>query len=240
MKYLEEIKKESFKEEYEKDYFKNEKYLMASFPTNNLEMYYAPFDYINKNAKVVIIGITSGQSQMEKAFYSFINSHHEQKSDEQALKDVKSNSSFAGPMRKNLISMLDEIGLNKRLNLISCDGLFGINRGLLHSTSALKYPIFKNGKNYTGSSPSPVKNKFLWNSINSNLVPELSNFENKLIIPLGKSVGEILEKLASENKLNNNIILKGFPHPSGANGSRFSQFKENKETMTEVINSWNI
>jgi hypothetical protein len=34
---------------------------------NNLQMYFAPFDYINYKAKIIIIGITPGFSQMEIA-----------------------------------------------------------------------------------------------------------------------------------------------------------------------------
>ncbi|WP_446810585.1 hypothetical protein ACH50O_03080 [Methylomonas sp. 2BW1-5-20] len=33
----------------------------------NLECYYAPFDYINVDAKIILVGITPGATQMNKA-----------------------------------------------------------------------------------------------------------------------------------------------------------------------------
>ena len=51
---------------------------------------------------------------------------------------------------------------------------------------------------------------------------------------------EILLKIQSENKLNGNFILNGFPHPSGANGHRAKQFETNKESMKEIIKEWKV
>ena len=34
----------------------------------NIEIYYAPFDYINPKAKIVIVGITPGLQQMIQSF----------------------------------------------------------------------------------------------------------------------------------------------------------------------------
>ena len=98
--------------------------------------------------------------------------------------------------------------------------------------------MFNNGKNYTGSSPSPLKSEILWQQIEKSFIPEINKFNGKLIIPLGKSVNEVLSKIQSENNLNNNFILNGFPHPSGANGHRAKQFENNKEEMKSIIEEW--
>jgi len=238
MNYFEKIKNEPLKDKYLKVDLLKEDYLMDK--EKGLEIYYAPFDYINKSASVVIVGITPGWSQMEKSFKTFISEVNNSSTYSIALRKVKTESSFAGSMRTNLIKMLDELGLNSKLNLLSCEELFNTDNELLHSTSALKYPVFKNGKNYTGSSPSPIENEFLWGQIEKNLVDELSYFEDKLIIPLGKNVNNILTKLESVNKLNSNCVLRGFPHPSGANGHRAKQFETNKVSMINKINTWKV
>ena len=67
---------------------------------------------------------------------------------------------------------------------------------------------------------------------------EINNFENKLIIPLGKNVNDVLVKLKAENKIKSNLILEGFPHPSGANGHRATQFNLNKIAMKKDIEKW--
>ena len=55
-------------------------------------------------------------------------------------------------MRTNLVKMLDHIGANHYLRLSSSAELFGTRKDLVHYTSALRYPVFKNGENYSGSS----------------------------------------------------------------------------------------
>ncbi len=236
MKFKDKLKSEPLKESYSKGELLTKEYLVAS--ENKIEIYYAPFDYINMDASIIIVGITPGWSQMEKSFKTIIRELQMNKSFSSGLKKVKSESSFAGSMRNNLIKMLNELELNEKLNINSTNELFDLDNNILHSTSAIKYPVFNNGKNYTGSSPSALKSKMLWEQIEKYFIPEINNFKNKLIIPLGKSVNEILLKLHSENKLNDNFILNGFPHPSGANGHRAKQFELNKESMKGIIEKW--
>ena len=68
----------------------------------------------------------------------------------------------------------------------------------------------------------------------------MSLFKSKLIIPLGKTVSEILSQIKSDGKLNENILLDGFPHPSGANGHRKKQFQMNSSNMAKKIKDWKI
>lgn len=44
-------------------------------------------------------------------------------------------------MRKNLIEMLDELELNKKIHLKSCKELFNSHDELLHMTSVIQYPV---------------------------------------------------------------------------------------------------
>ncbi|MDD6244455.1 MAG: hypothetical protein PUB03_02200 [bacterium] len=62
-------------------------------------------------------------------------------------------------MRKNLIEMLDELELNKKIHLKSCKELFNSHDELLHTTSVIPYPVFINDKNYTGSNPKILDNE---------------------------------------------------------------------------------
>lgn len=52
-----------------------------------------------------------------------------------------------------------------------------------------------------------------------------------LIIPLGKTVEGLLQRMEEEGLLGECGILHGFPHPSGANGHRRKQFAEHREAM---------
>ncbi len=72
---------------------------------------YAPFDHVSAAARVVIIGITPGRQQ---ALAVLLEAHRQLKAGrplEEAAKAAKETASFAGPMRPNLIAMLDHVGL---------------------------------------------------------------------------------------------------------------------------------
>ena len=73
---------------------------------------------------------------------------------DEVLRRAKGVAAFAGLMRSNLIWMLDGIGLSHHLGLETSGELFDGHSKLLHSTSAVLYPAFINGKNY-GGTPSP-------------------------------------------------------------------------------------
>ena len=106
MKFEKEIRNEIQKDSYTKEDLMKEKYLVSS--EGKIEIYYAPFDYINVKASIVIVGITPGWSQMEKSFKTIIKELSKNDDFSLALKKVKSESSFAGSMRNNLIKMLDD------------------------------------------------------------------------------------------------------------------------------------
>ena len=118
----------------------------------NIEIYYAPFDYINTKAKIVIVGITPGLQQMLQS-YEVINQG-------KSLKEVKDLSSFKGSMRTGLIKYLDELKINDILKIKSCESLFNKNSKYLHTTSLVKYPVFDKGKNYSGANILKKKNTF--------------------------------------------------------------------------------
>ena len=87
----------------------NNKFLINK--DKNIEIYYAPFDYLNSDAKIMIVGITPGLQQMLQSF-QVIN-------DGKSLKEVKDLSSFKGSMRTALIKYLDELEVNKKLKIYS-------------------------------------------------------------------------------------------------------------------------
>ena len=191
----------------------------------NIEIYYAPFDYINTKAKIVIVGITPGLQQMLQS-YEVINQG-------KSLKEVKDLSSFKGSMRTGLIKYLDELKINDILKIKSCESLFNKNSRYLHTTSLVKYPVFDKGKNYSGA--NILKKKILLDFIEKNFLEELKTLEKSIIIPLGNTVSSTIEYLNNKYNLKLRCFLKGFPHPSGANARKNIQFKENKRNMNLLL-----
>ena len=193
----------------------------------NIEIYYAPFDYINSKAKIVIVGITPGLQQMTQSFQVI--------KDGKSLKKVKDLSSFKGSMRTTLIKYMDELKINKKLKIKSCESLFNLDSKYLHTTSLVKYPVFDKGKNYSGV--NILKKKILLDFIEDNFLKELEMHQNSIIVPLGNTVSSTIDYLNIKHQLNLRCFLKGFPHPSGLNVRKNIQFEENKKEMLRLLKS---
>ena len=233
-KYYNKIKKLT---NFDKENILNEKFKL--YKEDNMTIYYAPHnETINNNAKIFIVGITPGWTQTSIAYKTAHNGLINNLEPELIKKECKRNSRFAGSMRKNLIEMLDELNLNNKLHLDSCSELFENKDYLLHTTSIIPYPVFINGKNYTGSNPKIMNNNVLYSYVKKYFYKETDNLQNALIIPLGKAVEEILQQMIKENLIKEKQCLLGFPHPSGANGHRKSQFKENKNKLLNIIEDY--
>ena len=201
----------------------NNKFLVNK--ENDIEIYYAPFDYVNPKAKIMIVGITPGLQQMLQSF-EVIN-------EGKSLKEVKNLSSFKGSMRTTLVKYLNELKVNKKLKIKSCESLFNKDNKYLHTTSLVKYPVFDKGKNYSGA--NILKKRMLLDFIEKNFLKELKIHQNNIIIPLGNTVSSTIEYLNNKYNLKLLCFLEGFPHPSGANARKNIQFKENKSRMLELL-----
>lgn len=237
--YKEAIKKLPLKDKYTKEELLKDDFLVDK--ENNIEIYYAPHnEYLNYKAKIFIIGITPGFQQMSTAISTARKGLEAGEDIESIQYKCKVAGRFSGSLRKNIISMLDGIELNEVLNIKSCSELFSDKDYLLHTVSLIPYPVFVKKQNYTGHTPKLIKSEFLMKYIYENFINELKQLENYneiILIPLGRAVEEVLLKLANEEVINENQILKNFPHPSGANVNRLVQFEENKLQMINFIKS---
>lgn len=191
--------------------------------SGDLAMHYAPFEFVQANAKVVLVGITPGAFQAATALRVLRDALSEGLQDIEALKRAKFSASFSGTLRKNLIAMLDSIGLNRKLGVDSCIDVFADGSELVQFTSALRFPVFNNGDNYSGS-PAIARCGFLSPISDRWLREEASALPDAAWIPLGKEPAAALDRLVSGGFLQANQVMDGLPHPSGANAERISYF----------------
>ena len=106
---------------------------------------------------------------------------------------------------------------------------------MLHTASAIRYPVFQGDANYTGQNPRIIRSPMLMQLARAMLVPELNSIPEAVIVPCGKSVEELLQALTDEGLLKSRRWLRGFPHPSGANGHRKRLFAENRTDLQEQL-----
>jgi len=201
-------------------------------------IYWIPFERLNSGAQLIIVGLTPGMSQMEEAFTAARDALRLGMARDEVLAAVDRAASFAGVMRTNMVRMLDLIGLPEALNVRSTEDLFGSSEELVHTTSALRYPVFVNGKNYSGGSPAVDRSPLLTSYVVKTLEPELAAVPNALVLPLGKATEGCLRMLIDGGSLDEERCVFGFPHPSGGNGHRVRQFRENEQLLRAKIERW--
>lgn len=189
-----------------------------------VQMVYAPFDHVNLAAKIVVVGMTPGAYQAENAQAAAASALRSGKSLDEASRMAKAHASFSGePMRSNLVAMLDNIGVASLLGLQSTESLWSTDSNLVHFTSALRYPVFIDGKNWSGS-PDMVRTPRLREWLLKYTGAELSVLREALIVPLGPKVAAAMKHLAGLGMIESDLILDGLPHPSGANAERIAYF----------------
>lgn len=194
-----------------------------------IRVVYAPFDHIEKRAKLVVVGITPGVTQAVNALQAAFNSRREGHTLEQSLAAAKLTASFSGgAIRSNLVSMLDAIGVARYFDVASTSAMFSPGAKDVHFTSALRYPVFVNGKNYNGS-PDMLRTPILKQQIDTYLAEEARALPNAIWLPLGPKAEAAVGHLATHGLLNSKRILKGMPHPSGANAERVAVFLGRKK-----------
>lgn len=228
-----------------KDKYTKEEILISDFlieKDGDIEIYYtAHNEYINRKAKVFIVGITPGFQQMSTSIATARKQLEKGTNIDEIIYLCKKAGRFSGSLRKSIISMLDELKLNEQFNIVSCSELFEEKDYLLHTISLIPYSVFVKHKNYSGHTPKLIKSKLLMKYVRENFISELSNLDNKkdiLIIPLGRAVEEVLLQLSEEGLILKDQILIGFPHPSGANVNKAEQFNINKKDMIHKIKSF--
>ncbi|MBI1452455.1 hypothetical protein IL972_11100 [Acinetobacter sp. FL51] len=197
-----------------------------------LSSYYAPFEAINPMAQVIFVGICPGKAQWQHAIAVAKTGLESNIPFATLLKQIKSESAFRGPMRRNIVHLLDYVGLHHKLGIESSQNLFEQDQERVHMTSVLRHCILHKGQNYNGSTPDMLKNDFLQQHIQKNFITEIQQLSPTAVyIPMGLSVAQVLYHLASLGYLKESQILAGFPHPSGANSERIQYFLEQKTAL---------
>ena len=206
--------------------------------TDKFEICYAPFEHLNPEARLVIVGITPGKTQMLNALREARRQLDADATPIQALISAKRTGAFSGPMRPNLISMLDRVGLPQRFGLHTANDFFGAASNLLQSTSVLQNPVFlADGRNYNGT-PNMTRTGALTEQLMSGFAKSASLLPKAYFLPLGPKVSEALVFLAEKGTLDGSRVLHGMPHPSPASMERINYFlgKKLREHLSNKTN----
>lgn len=206
---------------------------------NRISIYYAPFDAVNKDARLVLVGITPGKTQMRNAIVE-ARRHLTtgSASPMAALTAAKAIGGFSGPMRANLVALLDRIGVAAALDLSSSAELFGAARPLLQTTSVLPFPVFVDGEDYRGT-PDPVSHPLLRSQIETHFRPLVESLPTAAFVPLGPVPTKVLSWMVGQGALTAERVLEGLPHPSLQNAERINYFlgRKGREQLSAKTNA---
>ena len=213
----------------------------AKASNRSISIAFAPFDHLNRDADLVIVGLTPGKTQMRAALLEARRLLRLGVAIEDVAPAVKAHASFAGPLRGNLVAMLDHIGLATHFGLRSTASFWTTERNRVQFASALHYPVFVDGNNYSGN-PDLLATPLLTESLRRWFGSELASLRNALIVPLGPKVAGAVEAVAREIDFDTRRVLAGLPHPSGANAERIQFFLERKprERLSSKVNPASI
>ena len=201
----------------------------------NLKIYYAPVDYVNRRAQIVLVGITPSWHQMEVTYRVAREAILKGLGRVAVCRRAKRTAAFSGSMRKNLLEMLDGIGVPKALSIQSSGELFKGAHRKIHSTSVLKYPVFVDLKNYTGHRPPIMSHHILKRYVEDVFSVEIDLIPGAFIVPLGQAVSTVLQYLVQHGVLSEDRCCLGFPHPSGVNAHRKGQFQAQRRIMEKKL-----
>jgi len=180
-----------------------------------VKVYYAPFEYINPAARIVLVGITPGPTQMINANNEARQALLAGKPSEEAMKSAKNAAAFSGePLRSNLINQLNHWGVHQWLRIPDSADLFTTERPLLQTTSLLRYPVFVNDEDYRGT-PDMTKHPLLRKYLLEHFVSEVEEMTEAVFFGLGPQVQKVLDYLIKQKILQRNKVVGGMLHPSG-------------------------
>lgn len=210
----------------------------SKYRAKRIDIVFTPFDRVQPKAKVILVGITPGRQQWELAVDAARASLLAGGDLDDALIAASQTGGFAGPMRRNLITMLDSIGVHRALDLETAGSMFESKRGLIDGTSAILHAAFVNGRNYDGYRPPIERVPILREFVERVLAANLTMAPAALIVPLGKTAEAAVDLAAATAGVDSKRILRGFPHPSGANGGRLQQFAAVRPKLVRKVRGW--
>lgn len=205
------------------------------FRDKKISIYLTPFDQYEPRARIALVGLTPGRSQMHLAVTTAAAALRQGASVDEAVVRAKAVAAFAGPLRRNLITMLDGIGMQDVLGLSTCEALFADRTDLVTKTSAICHAVFyPHGKNYAGTSPSIERHPVLRAFAQQVLAANLAMVPDALVIPLGDAAKQAVTLAGVDPSR----VLFDFPHPSGGNGHRAARYLLHRTNLATAVTNW--
>jgi hypothetical protein len=130
--------------------------------------------------------------------------------------------------RQRVVALLDHIGVHQWLSLSSSADLFGEAGDLLQVSSALQFPVFKNGENFRAGW-HPERDPMLRLQMRSYFGKIAKAMPEAVFIPVGAAASRGVEWLTKGGFMNKERVLHGIPHPRKEERDRVAYFLGEKD-----------
>jgi hypothetical protein len=190
------------------------------------ELFYVPFEHMNCRARLVIVGITPGPTQLELAYETAHARLRAGLPDDLVLELAKKEGSFGGDtMRPNLIKMLECFGIPELLGVGNANDLWGVSWRDLHATSVIPHAAFRNGNPFAGSFQDVLGTKPFRECFERDFAATLPLISHEArYIALGPTPLEALDWCSKRGLLKPEQVLGAFAHPSSRGGSQVAVY----------------
>jgi hypothetical protein len=206
--------------------------LLAASPP--YELFYIPFEHVSPAARLVLVGITPGPTQLELAYTEAQRLIREGASDEEISAGAKRKAGFGGPLRANLLRMLRRFRFAELLGIRDEEELWAGSADVLHATSVVPHAAFKAGKMFAGSFGEVLGAGILKQSFERDFVSSLSDLHPEArFVALGRTPNEALSWCVREGHLRPHQVLGALAHPSGSAGSQIDVYLGDK-TLSDL------
>ena len=191
---------------------------------NEYALYYVPFEYVNADARLVLVGITPGPKQMKCAYATARRLLGQRTNTSEALRAIKQSCAFSG-MRDKINAMLEHFDIPRCIGASSAVSLWGTEFDLFHPTSIVPNAAFRGGAYFNGPFESVLDVPLLRKQFEHAFILSAEHInKTALYIGMGPVVDEALAWCVSRGILAEQQVLGYFPHASGASGSQFAYF----------------
>ncbi|MFM0083486.1 hypothetical protein [Paraburkholderia sediminicola] len=196
----------------------------------DLVVYYAPLEWVNPTAKLVLVDVTPWKAQADIALTEANRALLEGAPLPKVLRRASLAAAFAGVTRERVIALLDYIGVHQWLGLSSSADLFGEAGDLLQVSFVLQFPVFKNGANFRAGW-HPERDPLLRLQMRDHFGRMAKAMPEAVFIPVGAAASRGVEWLTKEGFLTKERVLHGLPHPRKEEPSHTAYFLGEKDRV---------
>lgn len=190
------------------------------------QLQYIPFEHVNRDARLVVVGITPGMNQLRLAYEAAKVGLNANWGNEKTLEYIKQQGAFGGSaMRPNLLKMLRHFDFERLLGIGDVTSLWGSNSHLLQTTSVVPHAAFKSGKMFAGSFDEVMRSRLLRECFEESFLPTLAELSpDAMYVGLGPCPLDALKWCADRGLIKRSQLLGAFCHPSSSGGSMTRYF----------------